>query len=189
MVVWPQNLKFCLFYIVNLASTANIFFWGMEFQHSVNIQWFTPQGRPHTTFQIPRTPYPTKSYSNLKVQNLNFLLQNTVEPGFSKLFEKHKKFTIARCLLSKGFDQMNNKILNDKPIYYSRIFLLIWYTNKFCTWLCESFHDLSNLLFERIFSSQTWHWNGFSPWEFMICLLMSVLTYVNLSMICEIFCL
>ena len=76
MVVWPQNLKFCLFYIVNLASTANIFFWGMDFQHSVNIQWLTPQGRPLTTFQIPRSPYPTKSYSNLKVQNLKFLLQN-----------------------------------------------------------------------------------------------------------------
>ena len=43
--------------------------------------------------------------------------------------------------------------------------------------LWESFHDLSNLLFERIFSSQTWHLNGFSPYEFMICLLMSVLSF------------
>ena len=32
----------------------------------------------------------------------------TVEPGISKLFQKHKKFTIARCLLSKGFDQNSN---------------------------------------------------------------------------------
>ena len=32
----------------------------------------------------------------------------TVEPGISKLFQKHKTFTIARCLLSKGFAQMNN---------------------------------------------------------------------------------
>ena len=33
---------------------------------------------------------------------------NTVEPGISKLFQKHKKFTIARCLLLKGFDQNSN---------------------------------------------------------------------------------
>ena len=55
---------------------------------------------------------------------------NTVEPGISKLFQKHKKFTIARCLLSKGFDQKSNvdiisvlkssQILNNMPIYYSR---------------------------------------------------------------------
>ena len=37
---------------------------------------YPSRGRPLTTLQIPRTPYPTKSYANLKVQNLKFLLQN-----------------------------------------------------------------------------------------------------------------
>ena len=56
------------------------------------------------------------------------MLLGTVEPGISKLFQKHKKFTIARSLLSKGFDKMSNmgvisvaelsQILNNKLIYY-----------------------------------------------------------------------
>ena len=33
---------------------------------------------------------------------------STIKPGISELFQKHKKFTIARCLLSKGSVQMSN---------------------------------------------------------------------------------
>ena len=45
---------------------------------------------------------------NLKTNFISQLKCYTVEPGISKLFQKHKKFTIARCLLSKGFDQSSN---------------------------------------------------------------------------------
>ena len=40
--------------------------------------------------------------------NITTYVCDTVKPGISKLFKKHKKFTIARCLLSKGFDQKSN---------------------------------------------------------------------------------
>ena len=43
-----------------------------------------------------------------RVFSLVKIVRGTVQPGISKLFQKHKKFTIASCLLSKGFDQMTN---------------------------------------------------------------------------------
>ena len=41
---------------------------------------------------------------------------STVEPGINKLFQKHKKFSIARCLLAKGFDQMSNMCFSTENV-------------------------------------------------------------------------
>ena len=65
----------------------------MEFLHSINTQWKIPLGRPPRTFQIPGTPYPTKSYFNLKIWNLKFLIQNNS-------FVIHLKYSLSLTIFS-----------------------------------------------------------------------------------------
>ena len=85
--------NFINFYFVNWTSFAYVFFWGMELLLSINTQWKIPLGRPPRTFQIPGTPYPTKSYLNLKIWNLKFLIQNNS-------FVIHLKYSLSLTIFS-----------------------------------------------------------------------------------------
>ena len=89
---------------------------------------------------------------------VSYFYKYTVEPGISKLFQNHKKFTNARSLLSKGFDQPSNmsiiavlkssQIKLEMPTDYSGVQYWVWivpWLHKI-TWLKENF--FSNKTFD-----------------------------------------
>ena len=111
-----------------------------------------------------------KENLNSLKKNSNFILfwidrffyhfYSTVEPGISKLFQEQKKFTIARCLLSKGFDQKSNmgSIISVLKSSQTRNNMPI---QRYCVWIVLWLVKIT-LLKEHFFSKKR-HLKGSSP--------------------------